>query len=124
MLHNHGRMQVFGQMLDAVHRGQRLRTAAVVGRDEPFASVLLKLEGIAGENDKALLPQMNQQGLMAWSVAWSCQDAHGAVAKNIVVAIEQMQLCFLLAGEGCGIDAKGRRLRRGEIEFLPLDQPR
>src|SRR5882672_10674045 len=86
VLHDEPRLPVLDDLLDAVDRGQRFGARGVEGRDAAELAVVPQVVEIARQDHRARLPQLKQQDLMSRRVPGRLEDAHGAVAKDVMIA--------------------------------------
>ena len=80
-----GGLQVRGNLLDAIDGGQRLRAVEVEDGDAGAVVVLSEMHGVAAEDHRALLRQLDEEAVMPRRMSGRGQHDHAAIAEHILV---------------------------------------
>src|SRR5258708_20947336 len=103
VLHDEPRLPVLDDPLDPVDRGQRFGARGVEIRYAAELAVVPQVVEIAGQDHRARLPQLKQQDLMSRRVPGRLEDAHGSVAKDVVIAFDHLVLRLAVRAEAGGV---------------------
>ena len=106
MLDHQARFCVGDDFLDAIHRGQRFGTAVIEDRNAAVLPIFTEMVKIAEQDNCSRLLQLDLEHLMPWSMARCLKDAHGTIAKYVVVATYHLCLRGCVVAERRGVNAK------------------
>jgi tripartite-type tricarboxylate transporter receptor subunit TctC len=126
VLDDDGRLQVLGDALDPLERGDRLGAVVVEAGHAVALVVLVEVRRIAEQYDRPLLLQPHEQRLVTRRMARRAQHHHRAVAEHVLVGGLRLDLAGAAEPVLEARDVRARHgLGRGErLPFLLADEQR
>ena len=97
MLDDDGRLEIRGDLLEALERRHRLGAIEVERRHTIRIVILAEVRGIAADHHGPHLRQLDEQALMAGRMPRCPQHDHAAVAEHVLVERERFDLALALA---------------------------
>ena len=86
------RTGLFDDMLDLVHRSQRLLAIKVGERSASFAAAQLEVVEIPTHDKRACLVKIQPQHLVSGRVTRCREDTHTSVAEYVVISVEDQKV--------------------------------
>ena len=82
------------------HRLERCRLAPIIRGDIAILEACLKMRNVAAQNHRTSFRKPHEQRLVAGRVSGRREQDQASVAKNIVVAVDELYWMLLVKGDG------------------------